>query len=100
MSYTWHATCMPCGGEIAHGLAIYMDVQFSSSSVRGGQQQGKGKEGEKTRKEKIGKARRKEKKKRRRKEKGKRERKEMRRETGTNVAQGAKLNRKGPKIAL
>ena len=62
MSYTWHATCMPCGGEIAHGLAIYMDVQFSSSSVRGGQQEGKGKEGEKTRKEKRGKARRKEKK--------------------------------------
>ena len=27
-----HMAChmMPCGGEMAHGLAIYMDVQFSS----------------------------------------------------------------------
>ena len=33
MSYTWHATCMACGGEMAHGLAIYMYVQFSSSGV-------------------------------------------------------------------
>ena len=29
MSYTWHATCMPCVGKMAHGLAIYIDVQFS-----------------------------------------------------------------------
>ena len=25
-----HGMHMPCGGEMAHGLAIYMDVQFSS----------------------------------------------------------------------
>ena len=33
MSYTWHPTCMSCGGEMAHGLTIYMDVQFSSRGV-------------------------------------------------------------------
>ena len=33
MSYTWHATCLSGGGEMAHGLAIYMDVQFSFRGV-------------------------------------------------------------------
>ena len=84
MSYAWHATIMPCGGEMAHGLAIYMDVRFSSSSVRGGQLEGR--KGRREKKEIKERESQKEGRKKKRKEKGKKERKERRREIGTNVA--------------
>ena len=67
------------------------------------QQEGKGKEGEKRRKEKERKKRKEEKKRRKKREKKKRERKEgrkKRRGIGINVAQGAKPDGKGLGIEL
>ena len=74
VTYTWHATSMSCGGEMAHGLAIYMDVQFSSRGVPVQFVESSKKE---RRKEKRGKARRKEEKKiwKKKKEKRKERRK-------------------------
>ena len=91
---------------MAHGLAIYMDVQFSSRGVpvqfvesskkereRKERKEGKKREGnpEGMKKRKCGR------KKKRRKEKGN---KEMRRETGTNITQGAEPDDKGPETTL